>query len=386
MGHHFAGYFELGRRSARRHLLFWRVLDTSFDSERTIFALLRRATLLPEAAAGGEHALLEDLGPLLGRGDPLLRRQLIDIGAALVAVVRRDWPFIGRMAVARSSARGIVFRPSLLMLLAARCGNPEAPALRQLGVALDLAYLGLMAQSCVEEDSAALPDNWSNKFALLLGDFLFAHALNEADPGHATHGDAIMAALETSCRGCLAQMATAGRVDVAPDVARAQMADRIAPLFVLPCTLGAAVAGAPPVVVTALGEYGRALGLLFACGEELLALTERPVQAMAVLASDLTRRLAGLPLLYAAELAPARVASALNANPPDRAALAALVAQPAVQTRMAAEMAMHAHAAGMALHGLPTTAAATALHALVRHGLERVADAGPGPCATVSAG
>jgi geranylgeranyl reductase family protein len=372
MGHHFAGYFEMGRRSARRHLLFWKVLDSSFDSERTIFALLRRATLLPEAAvAGGEHALLDDLGPLIGRGDPLLRRQLLDIGAALVAVVRRDWPFIGRLDVARSSARGIVFRPSLLMLLAARFGDAHAPGLVQLGVALDLAYLGLMAQTCIEEDQAGMVDNWSNKFALLLGDFLFAHALCEASPGNASHGDAIMAALETSCRGCLAQLATAGHADVAPAVASAQMADRIAPLFILPFQIGAAAAGVAPAVAAALVSYGRALGLLFACGEELLAFTDRPVQALAVLASDLTRRVAGLPLLYAAQSAPDAVARALHADPPDRAALAALVAQAAVQAAMADTMAQHAQDAGVALQAVPATSAAAALHALVRHGLER---------------
>lgn len=372
MGHHFAGYFELGRRSARRHLLFWKVLDSSFDSERPMFALLRRATLLPEAASSGEHALLDDLGPLIGRGDTLLRRQLIDIGAALVAVVRRDWPFIGRLDVARGTARGLVFRPSLLLLLAARFGNADLPSLCQLGVALDLAYLGLMAQSCVEEDRADLDDNWSNKFALLLGDFLFAHALCEADPGSASHGDAIMGALETSCRGCLAQLATAGQVDLPLEVARTQMAERIAPLFILPFTMGATAAGASPAVVEALGDYGRALGLLFSCGEELLAFTERPVRAMSVLASDLTRRVAGLPLLYAARCEPGAVEAALNTKPPDRAVLARLAGLPAVQAAMAEEMAMHAHDAEAALRRLPAPRAAAALHALVRHGIDRI--------------
>lgn len=374
MGHHFAGYFELGRRSARRHLLCWKVLDDSFDSERPMFALLRRATLLPEAADGdGEHALLDDLDPLIGRGDPLLRRQLIDIGAALMATVRRDWPFIGRLDMARRNARGIVFRPSLLMLLAARFGNAQAPALLRLGVALDLAYLGLMAQACVEEDRPAQADNWSNKFALLLGDYLFAHALCEAGQGDAVHGDAIMAALETSCRGSLAQLATAGRIDVALDVARSQMAERITPLFVLPFTIGATVAGAPPVVVTALEDHGRALGMLYACGEELLALTDRPVQAMSVLASDTGRHIAGLPVLHAARYAPAAVSAALNNTPPDRAALVRLVAQQEVQAAMRHEMARHAHDATEALACLPAAAVVAALHGLVRHAQDRLA-------------
>ncbi|RSZ60743.1 geranylgeranyl reductase family protein [Massilia atriviolacea] len=376
MAHHFAGYFELGRHSARRHLLFWKVLDSSFDSERPLFGLLRRAALLPEGAGSGagDSALMDDLGPVVGRGDPLLRRQLIDIGAALVAVVRRDWPFLGRLDSARGAARGIVFRPSLLMLLAARFGAADARPLRRLGVALDLAYLGLMAQSGVEEDLSGARDNWSNKFALLLGDFLFSHALCQADPDDAIHADAIMGALETSCRGCLAQLSTAGRVDLSPDVARSQLADRIAPLFILPLTMGAAVAGAAPGVAQALGEYGRALGLLFACGEEMLAFTERAPQAMAVLASDLTRRVAGLPLLYAASCQPAPVQAALNADPPDRAVLAALVALPAVRAAMAGEMARHAQDAGAALRRLPAASAAAPLHALLRHGLERWRD------------
>lgn len=374
MGHHFAGYFELGRRSARRHLLVWKVLDESFDSERPMFALLRRATLLPEAAnEGGEHALLDDLGPLIGRGDPLLRRQLIDIGATLMATVRRDWPFIGRLDMARRNARGIVFRPSLLALLAARFGDAGLPSLGRWGVALDLAYLGVMAQAGVEEDRPDQTDNWSNKFALLLGDYLFAHALCEAGQGDAVHGDAIMAALETSCRGSLAQLATAGRVDTPLEEARQQLAERITPLFVLPFTIGATVAGAAPAVVSALEGYGRALGMLYACGEELLAFTERPVRAMSVLASDLTRRIAGLPLLVAAGRAPAAVERALNAVPMDHAALVQLVARPDVQAAMADELAGHAHAATAALSRLSAATVTSALQALVRHGLERIA-------------
>lgn len=372
MGHHFAGYFELGRRSARRHLLVWKVLDDSFDSERPMFALLRRATLLPEAAdGGGEHALLDDLGPMIGRGDPLLRRQLIDIGAALMATVRRDWPFIGRLDMARSNARGIVFRPSLLALLAARFGDASLPSLVRWGVALDLAYLGVMAQACVEEDRPGQADNWRNKFALLLGDYLFAHALCEADQSDAVHGDTIMAALETSCRGSLAQLATAGRLDIPLETARRQMTERITPLFVLPFTIGATVAGAPPTVVSALEDYGRALGMLYACGEELLAFTDRPVQAMSVLASDLTRHVAGLPLLYAARKTPAAVAAALNSAPPERTALARLVAQHDVQKALAEELGRHAHEATDALARLPAASVMPALHGLVRHGLDR---------------
>ena len=149
-------YFEAGHRSARRHHLVWQVLDGSFRSERPLFGLLRRVVLVPEAAGrAAEVEVLDDLTPLMPRGDAQLRRQVLEASVEVIRSVRHDWPFLGRLEMARRQARTLNLRPSLLMLLAARCGDASLPGLTNFATALDVAYLAVLAQTGVEEEAEA---------------------------------------------------------------------------------------------------------------------------------------------------------------------------------------------------------------------------------------
>jgi geranylgeranyl reductase family protein len=372
LGDHFAGYFEAGRRSAQRHRLIWQVLDGSFDSERPVFGLLRRLVLVPEGAGGSaETDFLDDLTPLLPRGDLLLRRQMIDIGALLVQSVRRDWPFLGRLEQARRSARNLTFRPSLLMLLAARFGDAATPGLTSLAAALDLAYLGILAQSGIEEEEQALDaarGNWSNKFAVLLSDYLMVRALELSTPIDWRHSERIIGAFEQSCHGHLAQLATAWRADVPIEDALEHLADKAAPLFELPCVLGAVAAGAGPAEVDAMRCYGRALALAFTLTEEQRALLGVDAQPTSALAADLSRGVLGIPILLASSLPGTRQAmtSILAHQPVDRQLLAKLIRDSDSDRRVVAMAESHAQSAREALSLLPREP-----HRLA---LERIAD------------
>lgn len=265
----FAGYFEAGRRSAQRYQLSWHVLDSSFDSERPIFSLLRRAALIPEGTgAAADGALLRDVKSALPRGDSLLRHQIFEIGAQLIKTVRTDWPIVGRLELARQSAQGLVFRPSLLALIAARFGNARAPGLTGLGVGLDLVYLGFLAHSSVEEADALDVGNWSNKFAILCGDYLMARGLERAMSSKVVLGTQVLDAIERSCRGRVAQLGTARQLDVVPEKALENLTDRLAPAFSLPLQLGARVAGANELEQPLEG-LGRELSILWVLGDEL---------------------------------------------------------------------------------------------------------------------
>jgi geranylgeranyl pyrophosphate synthase len=304
IGDRFTGYFEVGRRSAQRHQLVWQVLDSSFDRERPVFSLLRRLVLVPEGAGLATATdTLDDLSPLMPRGDPLLRRQIMDVGVSLVQSIRRDWPMLGRLEQARRSARGMVLRPSLLMLLAARFGNSSTLGLTSLAAALDLAYLGVLAQTGIEEEVQARDatrGNWSNKFAVLLSDYLMVRALETSMRINWQYSERIIVAFERSCRGHLAQLASAWRTDLSIDDALGHLADKAAPLFELPCVLGAVAGGAGAAVEEAMSSYGRGLALAFALTEEQRALLHLEPQPTSVLAADLSRGVLSIPILLAA--------------------------------------------------------------------------------------
>ena len=110
---------------------------------------------------------------------------------------------------------------------------------------------------------------------------------------------AVVAAFERSSRGHLAQLASAWRLHVDVEAAVAQLADKVAPLFELPCVLGAAAAGAPTALQDAMAAYGHALGLAFVLTDEYLDVTgvETPPS---VFTSDLSRGVLGIPVLFAA--------------------------------------------------------------------------------------
>jgi flavin-dependent dehydrogenase len=41
LGAQYAGYFELGRESVKRYTLLWQVLDSTFASDKPLFAMIR---------------------------------------------------------------------------------------------------------------------------------------------------------------------------------------------------------------------------------------------------------------------------------------------------------------------------------------------------------
>ncbi|HEX2101552.1 MAG TPA: geranylgeranyl reductase family protein, partial [Candidatus Synoicihabitans sp.] len=114
-----AGYFEAGRRSARRYLLNWHVLDSTFHNEKPLFAICREALLFPEGVGESyASATLDDVGPLIAGHALGVRADLLAISEVLIDTVRRDWPFLARLSTVGHTTPGIPFRPALLMLLA----------------------------------------------------------------------------------------------------------------------------------------------------------------------------------------------------------------------------------------------------------------------------
>lgn len=309
MEHRFAGYFETGQQAAPRHQLLWRVLDNTFDSERPIFALLRRLVLVPEAAGGSGHGeLLEDVGHLFPRGDALLQQQLYQVGSKLVATLRRDWPFFSRLEQARAQSRLFGLRPSTLALLSARSGDPVKPELIELAVALDIAYAGQIAQSGVMEEAEIEvgKSNWGNKFAILLSDYLLSSALESFADHNAINIRDFVAAIESHCDALMVESAQAWSLDVDVKAAVGLIERQAEPFFALPCRIGAMAAGADTATIAALEGYGRALSIAVMLTQQCrAALTDRPGSLLDV-AGSVRNGVLTVPLLLAAEDAQAR--------------------------------------------------------------------------------
>ncbi|MBL3596355.1 geranylgeranyl reductase family protein [Rhodovulum sulfidophilum] len=303
LGDRFAGYFTLGNRASRRYEFIWRVLDDTFESEKPVHNMLRRAVLVPEGTGGDvQNAMLDDVSSLVRVPEMPLADDLRDVGARLNRILRTDWPFLTRMSFAGSRADMVAFRPSLLLLLTSYLGDADATQRRVAATALELAYLGFLAQSGVSGIEAAgakatTKANWGDKLGILTGDYLLAKAQEIGARHCAGLTFAILDAMASACEGRVAELQTAWQPDLAVETRIAQMRHCMAAFFRLPCELGATVAGRVDLV-PALRDYGEDLGLAYLLTEEKLALDRAPCSTP--FASDLTSGLFGVPFLEAA--------------------------------------------------------------------------------------
>ena len=381
LGRRFAGYFETGRHAAQRHRLVWQVLDASFDSERPVFGLLRRTLLVPEGA-GRTADFSDDLASVIPNVDPLLPRQMLEASALLIEGVRLDWTFVARLEQANLLSGMMLFRPSLLLLLAARFGDAARPGLTRLAAALDLAYLGIVAQSGIEEKgltSEHASGNWSNKFAILLSDYLMVRALEMTTPVDGHLSDRIIPAFERSCRGQLAQLRAAWQADLPLEDAINHLADKASPLFELPCVLGAVAAGGGPTAAEAMRAYGRNLALAYTLTEELQALDYNEFQPISAMASDLSRGILSIPVLCIWRRPELRqeMQALLNHRPVDRRALASLASGGKGDEIVISMARGYAESAYRALAPLPLSTARSALERIAAYTVERIESVKP---------
>jgi len=303
----FMGYFETGRHGARRYTLIWHVLESTFDNDRPLFALCRRAALLPEAVGETDPAaLLDDVSPLIDRGGLRVREDLLAVGETLLVTVRRDWPFLARFSGGGHGDPGVPFRPALLLLLAAAFGDGKDPRLVPAGAALELGYVAALAHLSIEDGNAAgpagngdRPANWGNMLAVIVGDFFLSKAYElSASCGHFVSemiAQSLGVVCEARIRGGRMAADLPGSEELYEDLAERQVAS----LFELPCWLGAVLGGLEGETVTALRSYGINLGLAFQLADQVLQLYGRASQLGQVLSGASSTGLASRPLRYA---------------------------------------------------------------------------------------
>jgi geranylgeranyl reductase family protein len=300
--HMYSGYFETGRRAAHRYQMVWRVLESTFDSERPPFAQSRRAVLLPEGVGeikASRHA--RDVQGLIAPGLNV-RDDLLGVGEAMTAAVRHEWPFLARLALSSWGDPGVACRPALFLLLASYFGDPRTRCLVDVAAAVELGCLAALAQRGVVDaptgppppagpaasadsppsagpaDRApvadpAAPGNWGNKFAILVGDLLLAKAMQLAVAGGPATLRLMSDAITVGCAGKLREDAHAGDLALIDDAHVEIIRMKAATLFELPCRLGGLLAGADERHVAALTRYAGDLAVAFQLTDDLHDLT-----------------------------------------------------------------------------------------------------------------
>ena len=242
-------------------------------------------------------------------------------------------------------AKGV--RPLACLLSAAALGgDPEAAA--PCAAAVELTHEFSLIHDDIQDGDAlrrGRPALWTlvgEAQAIGAGDLLWAIArrMLGGTPVPADRRVAMMDRYDAACvrlaQGQHLDLAFEGRERVDPADYRMMIAGKTGALLGLATALGASAAGARKRTVSAMADFGEAVGVAFQMRDDWLGLWGDPAETGKPVGADLARRKKSLPLLIALDHP--------TAGPP----LAALLDTPEIESGRAAEMAERLADAGIA--------------------------------------
>jgi octaprenyl-diphosphate synthase len=209
-------------------------------------------------------------------------------------------------------------RPALSLLAGGACGEP-GPDHEKLGIVLEMIHLAtlvhddIMDGADLRRSQPTAAARWGNALSVLLGDCLFAHALEMAASFDSTWiSRKIARASNEVCSGEILQ--TQRRFDLAltiPEYFRI-IRMKTAALFSAATELAAWLNGANEAIQENLRLYGELLGTAYQIYDDCLDLCGEEKHAGKTLGTDLVKGKLTLPILYLMEDATESQRSQLN--------------------------------------------------------------------------
>jgi octaprenyl-diphosphate synthase len=194
-------------------------------------------------------------------------------------------------------------RPALVLLAGSACGELEsehtvtAAAVEMVHMAT-LVHDDVLDEATLRRHLATVNAQWDNEASVLLGDYLFAHALCLVSSLDSTFAcRAIGHASKIMCEGEMRQVGSRGDYDLSEEDYLEIIAGKTAALFACCCRLGAHYAGADEPTQDTMGRFGYQLGVAFQISDDLLDLLGDEDRAGKSLGTDLVKQKPTLPLI-----------------------------------------------------------------------------------------
>lgn len=252
------------------------------------------------AVSGSSHAfsaVFARLKPHMAALDVFLRGQLSAFE-----------PEIRAMADYCIDTSGKRIRPALVFLSGWRGEGVVAPDLVRAAAVVELVHLAtlvhddIMDGAEVRRSRRTAAREYGTTSAVLLGDALFAHALNLATQFPSTE---VCAAVSEStrrvCSGEIVQTLRRGSMNVTRADYQRIIDLKTAELFRVSCVLGARLAGSAPGYVDAASRFGRHLGIAYQIYDDLADFFGEEKKIGKTLGTDLASGKLTLPLLVLME-------------------------------------------------------------------------------------
>jgi heptaprenyl diphosphate synthase len=226
------------------------------------------------------------------------------VESQLREAVKSEDPFVSEIARHLVEAGGKRFRP-LLVLLAARFGNPESVEVVPSAVVVELTHLAtlyhddVMDEAPLRRGAPSANARWDNTVAILTGDFLFARASDIlADLGP----EAVRIQARTFERLVTGQIReTVGPADGVDPITHYLdvVADKTGSLIATSGRFGALMSGAPAATVELLTQFGERIGVAFQLSDDILDVASDSVESGKTPGTDLREGVLTLPMLHA---------------------------------------------------------------------------------------
>jgi heptaprenyl diphosphate synthase len=300
----------------------------------------------------------------------------------LRSAVESDHSLLSDASRHLAEAGGKRFRP-MLVLLASKFGDPDAPGVVPAAVVVELTHLAtlyhddVMDEAVMRRGEASANSRWDNTVAILTGDYLFARASDIlADLGP----EAVRIQARTFARLVQGQIEeTTGPVEGADALEHYLnvVAGKTGSLIAASGHLGALLAGADPEVVSTLTSVCEKIGIAFQLSDDILDVASESDESGKTPGTDLREGVHTLPVLHvlrSTDPSDAHLRELLVSDLSDDArhaeALALLRAHPAMD-RARADLRQWVDEAHAELATLPDQRARTAFMALCDYVLTR---------------
>ncbi|CAL9497175.1 Heptaprenyl diphosphate synthase component 2 [Streptomyces sp. enrichment culture] len=233
---------------------------------------------------------------------------LAAVEAGLIEATKSDVPFITEAAQHLVRAGGKRFRP-LLVMLAARFGDPYAPGVVPAAVVVELTHLAtlyhddIMDEAEVRRGVPSANARWDNSVAVLTGDFLFSRASTMvADLGPAAVR--IQAeAFERLVTGQLQETAGPGKGEDPVAHYLDVIAGKTGSLIAVAGRFGAMMSGADEDVVDVVTQFGERIGVAFQLADDVLDIASDGGESGKTPGTDLREGVPTMPVLRLREMA-----------------------------------------------------------------------------------
>ena len=263
-----------------------------------------------KSSANGAAALPASAGPLTRVFQPV-RTELEEVDRRISAQVHAFDPAIEGYVAYAIGGGGKRLRPLLALLSGGATGSLGSEH-TDLAVIVELIHLATLVHDDIMDDAErrrsqpTVNARWGNSLSVLLGDVLFAHALNLATDFDDTRISRTIARTATEvCSGEMIQTQRRFDLQLSRDEYFRIIGMKTGSLFACASELGAVLNGAPEEVVRQLKSYGAHIGTAYQIYDDCLDVAGSESETGKTLGTDLRKGKLTLPVLALLESASA---------------------------------------------------------------------------------